>query len=135
MNILSFKQFENSRFDDEILFDDVKDIFQDLIDEYHIEKIPIAGILPEGISYRTEFVPGWTDTDNNIHNDFLKIELYVHSRNANTKREYLSIFENTIKNDLENFYTRCSQMGFRTITNTKITLYNSGPLSIKCFKN
>lgn len=120
---------------EEEIFDDVKDVFQDIIDEYNLLKVPTdTGRLPEGISYHNRFVPGWIDSNNNPHFCFYQIEIYVTGKDINSRREYLST-GSTMTHDLKDFYERVRQMGFKVVElSNNISLYSSGPLKIKIYK-
>lgn len=97
-------------------FDDVKDIFQDIVDEYDIYKISMhsgAQTLSSGLYYAYKFITG--NASYNKSNSF-RIEIYLINE---SKRLGLRINEtqfdediNKLKHDLENFKNRITQIGF-----------------------
>lgn len=113
--------------------DDVKDLFQDIIDEYNLEKVPQGGILPYGLSYQIYLYTTHPrlPVDTNIH-----IEIYVNDMfnrpTSNDKDKYLKIFHQKMIDDLENFCQRLESIGF-TIEKSKpksIHSTTTGPFEI-----
>lgn len=119
--ISSFKLFESK---DDNIFDDVKDIFQDIADDYDIFKFSDDDDdVPYGISY---FITEETSKIN--------IEIYVSDLDGEDK--YYDVFKKMSK-DLDNFYKRVQQMGL--FVSQKGGIYGNwiGPfiITIKKYRN
>ena len=132
-----YNKFNESK-EDESVFDDVKDVFQDLIDEYDLVKLPQDGLLPYGLSYTTKFFPKYLDGKNYC---YYQIEIYVNDifnrPSSNDRNKYLTIFYQKMIDDLKNFCQRLEAMGFYFNTSNfnryqrdSISSSNTGPFKI-----
>lgn len=87
---------------------DIKDVFQDLIDEHDIEYDPDEKITPEEFSSTKTYNISKTYTDSGA---LLKIEIEIY---FNTK--IISTTYSKLENDIKNFVTRLKNMGFMVYT-------------------